>query len=647
MTTMQQSSSAQGSARNSDAVTREIIRNAFISTVRQAGRIILRSSFSPIIRDAFDFCVTLVSPLRPPALNLDVVAMNESLAHFSGVMPFLVRNLLWEYGIENLEDGDVLAINNPYKGGNHVYDNCFFKPIFYKGQMIAAVAAKCHLMDLGGAQAGGYSAEKSTVWEDGVILSGVPVYKKNKPYAPGFDLYFDNSRLPENMLADIQAAFNACRFAEERFLALVEKYGVDEVLGAMQYSLEYADRSMRKAISKFPDGDYEGEDGMDADEVGGTPYRILVKIRKRADRIELDFSGTSRQSPYSINCSAYDAANGAYTALKFLFDSGNPNNSGAFRCVDVVIPEGTIISALPPAATTLYWEGAEAVFNAVVKALNNGLGQDAFGGHYGTNMALLATGPLSDGDASRIYVAPLFCLGAFGASRSGDGEAFISMSQQNIMDQSIEATEDDFPFVILRKEFIADTSGAGQFRGGPSVVWDRVLLRAAEVRPLVLHQGFLPWGAWGGQEGTTGGGWHIPAQEPLQWVRQRRVPVDRGGLARDFYQKHSQPLMGFYDPETNEARSIKNGGKWNLGSRRFTAAPGSLLRMITPSGGGWGDPLHRDPHAVLKDVRDGYLSAEVARRDYGVVLMGDADSSPQDLSVDARATEALRTGGSR
>jgi N-methylhydantoinase B/oxoprolinase/acetone carboxylase alpha subunit len=146
-------------AAEADVVTLEIIRNAFIATVRQAGRIVVRSSFSPIIRDAFDFCVTIVAPPRPADdLDLDIVAMNESLAHFSGVMPFAVRNMLWEYGIENLEPGDLIAFNNPYKSGNHIYDNGFFRPVFVDGEFVAAIAIKAHLMDMGGAMAGGYAS---------------------------------------------------------------------------------------------------------------------------------------------------------------------------------------------------------------------------------------------------------------------------------------------------------------------------------------------------------------------------------------------------------------------------------------------------------------------------------------------------------
>lgn len=622
-------SARQLELRTTDPVTTEIMRNALFATVRQASRIILRSSFSPIIRDAYDFCVTVIAPRRPPRLDLDVVAMSESLAHFSGVMPFLVRNLVWEYGFENLEDGDLIAINNPYKAGNHVYDNAFFKPVFYKGEMIAAVAVKAHLMDMGGSAAGGYSVEKRSIWEEGLVLSGVPIYKGNKPFKPGFNLYFDNSRLPENMLGDIQALFQACRFAEHRLLEMVSKYGKEAFLECMEYALDYAERSMRNKLIEFPDGEYVGEDGLDADAAIDAPLRIRCRIRKQGGHMEVDFSGTTRQAESSINCSAYDAANGVYTALKFIFDPNNPNNSGAFRCVDVVIPEGTIISALPPAPTTMYFDAAEAVFNAVVKALLPGLGARAFGGHFGTNMSLLVTGN-DKNKGNKLFIAPLFALGGFGASTTGDGENFVSMSQQNIMDMSVEAIESDYPILVRRKEFTADTGGPGRYRGGAGVLWERIVLVDAEVRPLILHMRILPWGCEGGQTGRPGGAWMAPAPHPYYWLSEKHVST-------------LEPISGFYDVETGACRAPSEG-QWFFGLRQLQASAGTLFRLLTPGAGGWGNPYERDPALVLKDVRDGFVTIDGARNDYGVVIEGDPDTSPEQLVLNETATRALREG---
>ena len=653
-----------------DQVELEIVRNAFYATVRQAGRIILRSSFSPIIRDAFDFCVTLVGPIAPPRLDLDIVAMNESLAHFSGVMPYMVRNLVWEYGAENLRPGDLIAYNNPFKGGNHVYDNGFFRPVFVGDEMIGGVAVKAHLVDMGGLTAGGYSVRKRSVFEEGVVISGVQVYRDDKPFVPGFNLYFDNSRLPQNMLADLQALHSAASFAEQRLLALAEQHGVETVHDAMAYTLDYADRSTRDGLRALPDGDFVGEDGIDADAYNDEPYVIRTTVRKRGDEVEVDFSGTSREAASSVNCSVFDAINGVFTAVKFLCDPHNPNNSGAFRCVSVVIPEGTFVSARPPAATTMYFDAAEAVFNAVTKAFLSGAPPEAgFGGHYGTNMGLLITGSVGTGPAGprrglppavaeqlaaatqsipatlddpdaagrRLFVAPLFALGGFGASAEGDGENFVSMSQQNLMEMSAEAIEEDHPVMVLRKEFAADSGGPGEHRGGAAVVYDRMVVSRADVYPLLLHLRVLPWGSDGAGAGRPGAAWVGRPDDPPPGTEVARVWLAGNGDTPALH-----PLGGYFDDERSP--TDRGSGTWVNGLSDIDATPGTMVRVRTPGAGGWGDPLRRDPAAVLRDVRDGYVSVDGARRDYGVVVTGDPVTAPQALAVDEAATREEREG---
>jgi N-methylhydantoinase B len=339
----------------------------------------------------------------------------------------------------------------------------------------------------------------------------------------------------------------------------------------------------------------------------------------------------------------------------------------------VVIPEGTFISALPPAPTTMYFDAAEAVFNAVVKALLPGLGDHAFAGHFGTNMGLLFTGsvetsptthvPRPTGEdtpgadhthgvpltartpqGARIFIAPLFCLGGFGACSDADGEGFISMSQQNLMDMAVEAIEDDFPLMVLRKEFVQDSAGPGRFRGGPGVIWDRVVTGPAEVRPMLLHLRILPWSARGGEEGRPGGAWVGSAAAASHWMDPFHLPVEAGRSPADFYRSENiHPLAGTYDPRTGDATG-PGEGQWVFGLGQVDADPGTLFRVVTPSGGGFGDPFERDPAAVLKDVRDGFVSVEGAEVDYGVVLVGDATRDPQGLRVDEAATAARRNG---
>ena len=623
-----------------DPVAAEIMRNSFVAVVRQMSRLIVRSTFSYIIREAFDFCTAVVAPKQPPELELDIVAMSESLAHFSGCMPFMVRNLVDEYGLENMEDGDVIAINNPYMAGNHIYDNGFFKPIYYQGKFLGAICTKAHILDMGGVVPGGYSVEKRNIWEDGLVISGVPVYRNNQPYKPGFNLYFANSRVPHLVLGDIQALFSAMRFGEKALIGLAQKYGVEHLHEAMAYSLDYAERSMRQGFSWLPDGEYSGEDGLDGDFFNDQPYDIKCKVTKKGDEVEVDFSGSSRVAASSMNCTVYDTANGTYTAFKWLFDPVNPNNSGAFRPINLVLPENTFISALPPHSTTSYFDTAEAVFNAVVKALLNGVKERGFGGHYGTNLGLSCNGQDTRSGRERFFLVAYVALGAFGATDAGDAEHFVSLSQQNIMDPSVEATEEEFPVLILRKEFVQDSGGPGKHRGGTSVLVDRVVLDDTEARNLFLHMKILPWGCVGGKEGASGGVWMVP---PDIWKFEEKglLPTLNGISPPGFYRDYTEPLAGYYNPDTHEIDH--QGGQWYRGLNRvFQLKRDTTIRIISPGGGGWGDPLERDIELVKRDVRDGYVSLEGAKRDYGVVVKGDPDADPEALEVDYQATEQIR-----
>ncbi len=250
----------------SSNVELEIVRNAFYATVRQAGRIILRSSFSP----HHPRCVRLLRDARRP--HRAAAAGPRHRRDEREPRALLRRDAVHgpQPGVgvraENLRPGDLIAYNNPFKGGNHVYDNGFFRPVFVGDEMIGGVAVKAHLVDMGGVTAGGYSVRKRSVFEEGVVISGgVQVYRDDKPFVPGFNLYFDNSRLPQNMLADLQALHSAASFAEQRLLALAEQHGVETVHDAMAYTLDYADRSTRDGLRALPDGDFVGEDGIDAD----------------------------------------------------------------------------------------------------------------------------------------------------------------------------------------------------------------------------------------------------------------------------------------------------------------------------------------------------------------------------------------------
>jgi N-methylhydantoinase B len=622
-----------------DKVLAEILRNGFYALLKQMSRQVIRSTFSPVLRDHQDFAAALVAPYEPPYLDLDIPAMAESNLFFTGALHHQVRGFLQEYGIENLEDGDTLAFNCPFRGGNHNMDNLFLKPIFYKGELVASIGIKAHLIDMGGPVSGGFSAEKRSMYEEGLILSGIPIYKKNKPYKPVFNLYFDHSRTPELILSDIQAIVASIYTAEKTFFHNIERHGVDSIKAGMRYSLDYGERSMRKGISELPDGIYHGEDYMDGDVYDKTPYLVKCKIVKRGTSVEIDFSGSSRQAQSSLNCSFGDTANATYVAFKVLCDPRTSTNSGAFRPIDVVVPEGSFICALPPAATTVLYEPAICVLAAVLKAIKPALGERQFGEHFTQLYAMINSGFDDRPGKNKQYMFPLATFGAFGGSKDFDGSNYLYTPLANSMDIAVESLEDDVPLMILRKEIITDSAGPGEFRSGGGILWDRLFLSDAECRLLVTHLRNPPKGVKGGKDARPGGIWLIEP-EKWSWPKQGNIPAEGGVTPSEYYKKIMRPIGGFFDKETHLLDYEK--GDWISPLRALDIKRNSIVRIVVNSGGGYGDPLERDPERVKRDVRDEYVSIEGAKRDYGVVILGKPLEDPENLTIDVEATKKLR-----
>jgi len=623
-----------------DKVLAEILRNGFYALLKQMSRHVVRSTFSPILRDHQDFAAALIAPHDPPDLDLDIPAMAESNLFFTGALHHQVRGFLHEYGIENIEEGDTLAFNCPHRGGNHTMDNLFLKPVFHRGELVASICTKAHLIDMGGPVPGGFSAEKRTMWEEGLIISGLPLYRKNKPYKPVFNLYFDNTRIPDLILSDVQAIVAANYTAEKSLLRYIERYGVDAIKAGMRYSLDYGERSMRRGLSELPDGIYYGEDHMDGDVYDETPYLVKCKIVKKGTSVEVDFSGSSRQAQSSLNCTFGDTANATYVAFKVLCDPRTPTNSGAFRPIDVVVPEGSFICALPPSATTVLYEPAICVLAAVLKAIKLALRERQFGEHFTQLYAQITSGVDNRPGRSRQYMFALATFGAFGGSKDFDGSNYLYTPLANSMDIAVESLEDDIPMMILRKEIITDSAGPGKFRSGGGILWDRLFLSECECRLLVTHLRNPPKGVLRGKDARPGGIWVIEP-EKWYWPKQGNIPAEGGVTPTDYYKKYMQPFGGFFDMKTNLLDYEK--GEWLSPLRRtLKPKPYSIVRIIVNSGGGYGDPLERDPELVKRDVRDEYVSVEGARRDYGVVILGDPYGDPENLSVDYEATRKLR-----
>lgn len=597
---------------------------------------LLNNTFSAILRDWYDFAATVHGP---PELDYPMCSVSNSLAAFFGTMCDGVRNAVAEYGPENLNPGDVLICNDPYRTGTHVNDVLFVRPVFIDGTIVSFVSLRAHQMDMGGTVPAGFSSTKRDVYETGLVVSPQLLYAAGKPVRSTFNLFLDNARFGALVMPDITTIRQNLDLAERLITESVERYGVGAFLGAVRYTCDVSAESMATALATVPDGTYSSSGCVDADSIDADiEYHIEVNITKVGDRIEVDLSGCSPQARTSINGSVLDSKTAVGIALKMLIDRDTPFTSGTYRPIDVVLPAGTIVSATPPdGAIFMFWESSCVIVAAIFDALQEALGDRAIGGDYGSLSLHNGNGVTEDGVP---WVTTGQCGGEHGpwsGTQYGDGDSYQVIYLANNLDPATEAIEADLPVLVLRKEYAPDSAGAGFNRGGAAVVKDTLWRHASEhwTSPLRVKDS-VGFGINGGDNGTRTGVWLFDAVEEQVIANGGQLSIDPGVYAA------STPVAGTLNPDTFDLAG-KDGTFFHYGKEQiWRTRPGAVWRYRTAGAGGWGSAMERDPDRVLRDVRNGYVSVAGAARDYGVVVLGDPDYDPEGVTVDVQATATLR-----
>ncbi|MEE2062290.1 hydantoinase B/oxoprolinase family protein [Rhodococcus artemisiae] len=636
--TIKELSDAEFEARyDCDRYTATVLSNRMRYIVEHMCTNLLHHAFSLILRDWYDFAATISGP---PSMNYPMSTVSNSLVIFAGSMSYAVRNAVEEYGPNDLQPGDVLMVNDPYRAGTHVNDVCFIRPVFHDGEIVTFVALRAHQLDMGGPIPAGFSATKKDVYETGLVIPPTLMYRNDKPVKSAFNMIFDNARYCTLLLPDLNTIHENLLLGERLMHESIERYGVEAWLGAIQYSCDVAAESMSTAIAALPDGVYEGSDLVDADGIDDEfEYEIKVKVTKVGDRIEADFSGTSEQARTSINGGVLDTVTAVGVALKYLIDPSTPFNSGIYRSIDVVLPARTICSAQPPdGAVFLYWEAAQPALLSIFRALEAAVKDNAVAGDYGSLLIHTGHGLLPNGTP---WVTAAQCggeHGAWGATKAGDADSYNSFYMVNSLDPATEAIESDCPIVVLRKEYVPDTAGAGYNRGGATVLRDSMYLTEAHHTSSPVHtKRPSGHGACGGKAGRNGATWLFPSANFDVAERRDLIPVDDPNIYRE-----SVPVSGLIDPENNALNVDTGEYVWFGVNPIWHTKPNDVFRYMTSGGGGWGDPYSREPERVLRDVRDEYMTIAGAAREYGVIVKGDPRKDPEGLVVDEEATRERR-----
>jgi N-methylhydantoinase B len=571
-------------------VTAEIIRSAMETICYEMATHVSLTATTPILNQSNERNATILDARGCLA------ALSVGIPQFMLSSTLPVRFALQLFGVDGLYDGDVLVANDPYHGGGHLPDYNIFAPVFYKDELVLIASIQCHHADTGGAMPGGYNVDAQDIWAEGVRFPAVKIFEKGVERKDITYFMKINNRTP-TFIGDLRAQVGAAQLGARRLKEVIERHGVEAVRGASQYMIDYAARRFREEVARWSDGVYESDVYVDHDPKGNKDIHIHCKVTVDGDRLSIDFTGSDTR-PNLQAYSTFGNTRGYVVAqIASMMDPSIPKNEGFFNSIDLIVPEGCCLNPPPnkSVAAGTHHPGTE-VGEAIAKALEQVIPERCCPQIYKMGMPTVIFG--TNPRTGQLFIDhSVDTFGAYcGAVHGQDGWGAMNVSFGNLIRATGEINESIFPVRHLSRDYAGDTGGPGKWRGCPGTLYVKELLAPCQIYTYVVGMKYPMPGIAGGKPGAPN-------------LLKLRV----GG-------PHEQVVetTAFYVPhEPGERYEYRYGG-----------------------GGGWGDPLERDPQTVLDDVLDEYVSVEGARRDYGVVLRGSLEDLT--LAIDWSATERLR-----
>ena len=570
-----------------DPVTLAVLKGRLEQIADEMDATLYRSAFNPIIAEARDAC----HGLYHAETGATLVQGTTGLPIFVGAMAFAVKAVIDKVKREGgLEEGDIYLFNDPYEGGTHLNDFRLVQPIFRDGKLFCWLASVGHWLDIGGNVPGGFNARATESFQEGVRIPPIKLASKGAINQDILAILAANSRVPQSNYGDLNGQLNALDLGTKRLHELLNSYGDDVVMSALDAFTQRAETLMRETITALPDGVYHFEDKLDNDGVVDEPLTIALDLTIKGDTMILDFSRSSAPCAGPLNIARSTAVACCYVALKHVF-TDVPANAGCLAPITFVIPETTLLGVSPPKPVGGYTETILRVIGVVFGALGQAMPDRATAAPFGTINALSIAG--HRGDGSR-YVMFSFFGGGLGGNPETDG---LNHGNNPISMATIppaEILEASYPVMFTQWALRPDSAGAGMHRGGLGAIYEIEALSptGADVFLLGERGKFAPFGVNGGTPA---------ALNEFHWQ------TDEGEKT---------------PPMASKIADVK-------------IKRGQRVRLQSPGGGGWGSPLTRDPVRVARDVRLGYVSPEAARAHYGVIV-------DTDGTLDEAATRALR-----
>ena len=519
---------------HTDPVQLEIFKSLFHAIAEEMGATLKRTAFSPNIKERRDYSCAIFNA------HGDMVAQGDHMPVHLGSMPLSVKAAI---ETREIKPGDVIMLNDPYKGGTHLPDITLVSGVFLKNRLVFYVASRAHQSDVGGMSPGSMPLAEE-IYQEGLRIPPVKVMSAGKLNRDVWDMILANVRTPEEREGDLAAMLGANSTGERRLKEVVEKYGAGQVHRYVEEILRYSERMTRQAISTIPDGTYEAEDFLDNDGINDRPIAIRVRIYVRGSHVTIDFSESDAQAEGSVNAVYAITASAVFYVFRTLVGVSIPSNAGGMRPLEIIAPEGTIVNARPPAAVcggnvetsqrivdVLYRCLAQAIPDRIPAASQGTMNNVTFGG----------IDPRT-GQAVAYYET---VSGGMGARPTMDGLSGVHTHMTNSLNTPVEALEHAYPIRIARYSLRRGSGGRGKWRGGEGIIREIQFLTKAQLTLLSDRRRFPPYGLSGGEAGESGS----------------NVVVRNDGTEEQFPSKFTT---------------------W--------VRPGDTISIQTPGGGGWGSP---------------------------------------------------------
>jgi N-methylhydantoinase B len=554
-----------------DAVTVEVVRAALNAAAERMRITMIKTAYNHIISESLDFGCAIFDP------DVQMISQGIGLPVFQGHLGFPVQAAIADRGIAAFREGDVFIHNDPYTGnGNHLNDVAMFAPVYWEGQITGFVSVKAHWSDIGGPVPSSMQVGSTDFRQEGLRFRSVRLFDRGELNDEVMRVIAGNIRTESGTLKDVQAMIAVCRVGIAYFQEILGKYGRDTVLDATRVYMEQSERRTRAELARIPSGVYRAVGHFDNDGITlDRPVRVEMAITIDDGGMHVDFTGSAPQVTGPFNCGDAITVSACRLLIKCLTTPLDPVDEGCFRPLTVTIPPRSVLAAEEPAPTARYYVPINLLIDLGLRALAPAIPERIPAASYGDQMPTIAFG--THPRTGKLFIQGDLNAGGTGGRPTFDGEsAMIIFGGSTARNNPVEVVESRIGSMrILRYGLRQDSGGAGRQRGGLGIERVYELLAPAFITFSLERKATPPWGLWGGTDGAVNG---VEITAPDGAVRHVRKAT------------------------------------------QHAIAQGEIVRIMTGGGGGYGPASERDRAAVARDVAEGYVSAEAARRDYGVDL---------------------------